>query len=54
MNILDTTPLLTCEVSVNHAASEVRLWSLWLVQGIGTKLETKHVNKHSLDKRSLS
>ena len=53
MIILDTTALLTREVSIDHAASEVRFWSLQLVHGIGTELETKHVEKPSLEKESL-
>ena len=43
MIILDTTPLITREVSIDHAASETPFSSLLLVHGIGTRLETKHV-----------
>ena len=43
MIILDTTPLITREVSVDHTASETRFSSLQLVHGIGTRLETKRV-----------
>ena len=43
MIILDTTPLLTREVSIDHVASEIRFLSLQLVHGIRTILEKKHV-----------
>ena len=43
MIILGTTALLTREVSIDHAASEIRFLSLQLVHGIRTKLVTKHV-----------
>ena len=57
MIILDTTALLTRRVSIDHAASEICFSSLYLVHGIGTKLETKHVSqqvrKFALEKGSL-
>ena len=46
MIVLDTTALLIREVSIDHAASEIRFLSLQLVHGIGTKLETKHVKSY--------
>ena len=55
MIILDATALLTRKVSVDDTPSEIRLWSLLLVYGIGARLETKHlkVSKLSLKKPSM-
>ena len=43
MIILDTTVLLTGEVYVDHAVSEIHFLSPYLVHGIGTRFKTKHV-----------
>ena len=55
MIILDTTPLLTREVSIDYAASEIRFVSLQLAHGIGTILEKNmlKVSKLSFEKESL-
>ena len=42
MIVLDNTPLLTREVTIDHGTSEIWLL-LQLAQGIETRLETKHV-----------
>ena len=43
MIILDTTALLTREVSIDHEPLEIRFLSLQLNHGIRTKMETKYV-----------
>ena len=40
--VLDNTPLLTQEVSIDHGISEIRFLSLQLAHGVETRLERKH------------
>ena len=59
MTIIDTTALVTREVSIERVASEIRFLSLKLVDGIVTKLVPNweqniiKVSKPSVEKRSL-